>query len=281
MQHLLQIQQRNYKKDLKLKTKQLDMLLKHKKIEEHNLYNYLKYGFPTDKRILFFDDSIENIDETNEHSRRIIPVYLPFTQSFMFKPNMKNHNYDTLCKNYPRNSYLKRISRDTDFVSSNGITNKYFTLLNEEMPSIEQRIYEWVLNTASYKYRYVFFDWDHTLNVYNGLQILDSTPQTLADTLLYALGGKERLKNVRNIMDFLIKYDVKIYILTANPLAHMSKDGFVALLQLLMGKANFTHQQLIYVDVFQEPKYKAIHRIINNTAKKSVKSRTKTLKRKV
>jgi len=289
MKRLLDIQQRNYKLHLKDGVNALDVRLKHQKIEERNLYNFLKYGFPVDKNVLFFDDAIENIDETNRHSRRIIPVYLPFDNSFIFKPMVKRHSFDALHKKYPKNTYLKRIYRNSlkriyrnsDFTSSDGITNKYSTFTDEDLPSIEQRIYDWILNTQSYKKRYVFFDWDHTLNIYNGLKIFDTDTKTLNDTLLYALGGKERMKNIQNILDFLIKYDVKVYILTANPLAYSSKDDFVTLIQQLMGKSNFTHQQLIFVDIFKEPKYKAMHKIINSTKKRGAKHRSKTMKRKV
>ena len=74
------------------------------------------------------------------------------------------------------------------------------------------------ITNENHKQRYAF-DWDYTLNVYGGFKLINKSVKTMDDTLLVLLGGKERMENVRNILQFLISHNIKVYIITANPQA--------------------------------------------------------------
>jgi len=283
MYKLYQKQQQNITQKIKEKTKNLTETYKIQKIEERNLYNFLKNGFPINRSVLFFDDMLENIEETNQHSRRIIPVYLPFEEVFIFKHFDIEQSFEDVKSKFKNNNYVTRMTNKS-MMKSDGITNKYTTVDDESLPTIEQRLYDWVLQTENHKQRYAFFDWDFTLNVYGGFKLIDRTIKTMDDTLLVLLGGKERLENIRNILQFLITHNIKIYIITANPQADENNELFVILLQRLMGKQNFTHQQLVYANTYTTPKYKLIHEIITkhktSTQKVQKKQKNKTEKQK-
>tara|TARA_B100001175_G_scaffold306117_1_gene303864 strand:+ start:1122 stop:1979 length:858 start_codon:yes stop_codon:yes gene_type:complete len=283
MYKLYKKQEQNITQKIKERTKNLTESYKIQKIEERNLYNFLKNGFPINRSVLFFDDMLENIEETNLHSRRIIPVYLPFEEVFIFKHFDIDQSFEDVKSKFKNNNYVTRMT-NRSMMKSDGITNKYTTVDDELLPTIEQRLYDWVLQTENHKQRYAFFDWDFTLNVYGGFKLIDRTVKTMDDTLLVLLGGKERLENIRNILQFLITHNIKIYIITANPQADENNELFVILLQRLMGKQNFTHQQLVYANTYITPKYKLIHEIITkhktSTQKVQKKNKNKTEKQK-
>lgn len=283
MYKLYKKQEQNITQKIKERTKNLTESYKIQKIEERNLYNFLKNGFPINRSVLFFDDMLENIEETNQHSRRIIPVYLPFEEVFIFKHFDIDQSFEDVKSKFKNNNYVTRMT-NRSMMKSDGITNKYTTVDDELLPTIEQRLYDWVLQTENHKQRYAFFDWDFTLNVYGGFKLIDRTIKTMDDTLLVLLGGKERLENIRNILQFLITHNIKVYIITANPQANENNELFVILLQRLMGKQNFTHQQLVYANTYTTPKYKLIHEIITkhktSTQKVQKKNKNKTEKQK-
>jgi len=283
MYKLYKKQEQNITQKIKERTKNLTESYKIQKIEERNLYNFLKNGFPINRSVLFFDDMLENIEETNLHSRRIIPVYLPFEEVFIFKHFDIDQSFEDVKSKFKNNNYVTRMT-NRSMMKSDGITNKYTTVDDELLPTIEQRLYDWVLQTENHKQRYAFFDWDFTLNVYGGFKLIDRTIKTMDDTLLVLLGGKERLENIRNILQFLITHNIKVYIITANPQANENNELFVILLQRLMGKQNFTHQQLVYANTYTTPKYKLIHEIITkhktSTQKVQKKNKNKTEKQK-
>ena len=283
MYKLYDKQQQNITRKIKEKTRNLTENYRIQKIEERNLYIFLKNGFPTNRSVLFFDDMLENIDVTNQHSRRIIPVYLPFEEVFIFKNFDTHQSFEDVKSKFKNNNYVNRMTKQP-MVKSNGITNTYTTIDDETLPTIEQRLYDWILQTENHKQRYAFFDWDYTLNVYGGFKLIDRSVKTMDDTLLVLLGGKERMENVRNILQFLISHNIKVYIITANPQAEENAEMFVILLQRLMGKDNFTHKQLIYANTYTTPKYKLIHDIITKdkttTRKNQKKNKSKTEKQK-
>jgi len=282
MKQLFKAQERGIKQRIKQNVDRLSYTYKKQKIEERNLYDYLKKGFPTNRSVLFFDDLLENIEATNKHSRRIIPVYLPFEEVFMFKHFDTKESLDNIKSNFRNNDYVDNMVDDT-IIKSNGITNVYTTVRDEELPSIEQRLYDWILQTVDHKQRYAFFDWDYTLNVYGGFSLINQKNKTLDDTLLVLLGGKERLENIRNMLQFLINHDVKIYIITANPQADHNKGLFLSLIHRLIDNAHFSAQQLVYVDTYKTEKYKIIHEIISRNNKSTHKrqriSKNRTEKR--
>lgn len=275
MKSLYKKQEKNIIRRINERNKEMALGYKHQKIEERNLYNYLKNGFPTNRSVLFFDDALENIEYANNHSRRIIPVYLPFDEIFMFKKFDTQQTFDNIKTLYRNNNYVNNMSNES-LVKSNGITNKYTTVDDEELPTIEQRLYDWILQTSNHKQRYAFFDWDYTLNVYGGFKLIDKSTKTMDDTLTVLLGGHERLENIRHIMHFLTAHHIKIYILTANPQAYYNKEMFVLLLQRLISK-EFTSQQLIYADIYNTPKYKLIHEVISSN-KRYTSKRQRNLK---
>ena len=280
MNRLFKLQERNIRQRIKENMNNLSHTYKKQKLEERNLYDFLKKGFPTNRSVIFFDDALENIEETNKHSRRIIPVYLPFGEVFMFKHFITEQSIDNVRESFKNNNYVNNMKNKL-LTKSNGITNSYTSVDDESLPTIEQRLYDWILQTTDHKQRFAFFDWDYTLNVYGGFSLIDNKIKTLDDTLLVLLGGKERLENVRNMLQFLITHNVKIYIITANPQANTNKELFVSLIHRLIDKQHFSPQQLLYVDIYKTQKYKVIHEIISkhNKSRRNVqrfnKNRTK------
>ena len=99
----------------------------------------------------------------------------------------------------------------------------------------------------------MLFDWDYTLNVYGGFKPIDKSVKTMDDTFIMLLGGKERMENVRNILQFLINHNIKVYIITANPQAEENAEMFIILLQRLMGKNNFRYISNLFVYTIRHP----------------------------
>jgi hypothetical protein len=76
--------------------------------------------------------------------------------------------------------------------------------------------------------KYIFFDWDRTLSVVEGIlspplgTSFDAYSISINDILLYLIGNQERINKLKNMYD-LLKNNTKIYIITNNNMASKSK----------------------------------------------------------
>ncbi len=121
-----------------------------------------------------------------------------------------------------------------------------------DLPQLEQ-LKEWLNNTKFEKHRAAIFDWDRTLTKFEGVSLVEMdlgnfkkkdkitpfyTPeQVREDSLIFLMGGTERLQRIRGVLKMLSDRKVDIIILTNNancPDAE-SLTLFRRLVQHLMG----------------------------------------------
>lgn len=258
-----------------------DIFRKH----EDDLVNFLKNGFPCDKRALFFDDSIININDAYKKcSREVCNVYVPSKHCFFL--NMDSVDENVL--EYGENIYLKEIDDENDVdlnphedngYKTNGITKKFSTILNPLviLPTCVDRIYDWVKKSEILENRVVFFDWDYVLNQHNGFAIVQNNTENsylrlLNDTLIYLFGGADRLRVIQNMLRHLLDNKIKIFILTsngnANPHLTRVRRQFVELLQVLFEYRYFQNCHLVYASSSHSfgLKSSAINRILRGEA---------------
>lgn len=252
---------------------------------EYALSDYLLNGFPTFKRVLFFDDSVIHVNGVYENcSYDVCSVYIPSRYTFHLNMDHVDHHVDHRV-DYSGNLYVKNIEDDDDFdlnsiaeddgYRSNGLTKRFSTALEPHtiLPSCLDRIHEWVDKSDHLKGRMVFFDWDYVLNQQNGFVIVKSSGdgshfRLLHDTLLYLFGGEERLVAIQNLLQRLLDHKIDIFIITsngnANPADREVRRRFVELLQLLFKYRYFNDARLIYVsERFYGTKYAAIGKFSN------------------
>jgi hypothetical protein len=252
-----------------------DIFYKH----EYDLVDYLRNGFPYDKRVLFFDDSIINIyDVYKKCSNDVCSVYVPSKHCFFL--NMDSVDESIL--DYGDNVYLKEIENDVDSdddYKSNGISKRFSTIADPLiiLPSCVDRIYDWVDKSEFLENRVVFFDWDYVLNQHNGFVLVQNYTENsylrlLNDTLTYLFGGAERLRVIQNMLQHLMDNKIKIFILTSNGNANQSsgkvRRQFVELLQVLFKYRYFQDRHLIYASSGYSfgAKSSAINRILRGEA---------------
>lgn len=232
---------------------------------EHALKDYLENGFPTNKRILFFDDSILHVNGVyNNCPSDVCSVYIPSRHSFHL--NMDSVEFDI---DKSTNIYIKEIEKDPHFslesiaedngYRTNGLTKRFSTMLNPmvTLPTCADRIYDWVEKSDHLNERMVFFDWDYVLNQQNGFFLVHSYDgpsylRLLSDTLIYLFGGLERLHIIQGLLQHLLDNHIKVFIITSNGNAESlrgnpTRQRFVDLLQLLFKYRFFDDAHLIYV----------------------------------
>ena len=258
-----------------------DIFRKH----EDDLVNFLKNGLPHNKRALFFDDSIVNINDAYKKcSHEVCSVYVPSKHCFFL--NMDSVDESGL--EYGENIYLKEIEIENDVdlnphedngYKTNGITKKFSTILNPLaiLPTCVDRIYDWVNKSEILENRVVFFDWDYVLNQHNGFAIINNNAENsylrlLNDTLTYLFGGADRLHVIQNMLQHLLDNKIKIFILTsngnANPGLTRVRRKFVELLQVLFKYRYFQDRHLVYASSSHSfsSKSSAINRILRGEA---------------
>ena len=102
---------------------------------------------------------------------------------------------------------------DHDFLPSKGITDEQI---------MDLKRWCWKHRRVP---KVVFFDWDKTLSVTDGFNTLhNASPDLVCAQTEYILGGKQRMKKLTEMMEFLEKHHVHIYILTNNTSLLHKKD---------------------------------------------------------
>jgi len=192
----------------------------------------------TNVKAIFFDDAPENLKtvETTCNSS-IQSVLIPTSKELPPDIDKEKNVY-----------YL--------MLTENNIRPFYDNLSGIQEPQINA-LKEWVTNTKGR--RDVFFDWDYTLSMFNGVFIpvippgsslkgvykaylwkTIPTERIYEDMLLFLMGGKERLALLRSMFKFLKDAGIKITILTNNPLCidPYKKNVFKNLVYKLCGHTN-------------------------------------------
>lgn len=269
------IQNKDFTDFVNQKREYKDIFRKH----EDDLVDYLRNGFPYDKRVLFFDDSIININDAYKKcSKDVCSVYVPSKHCFFL--NMDSVDESIL--DYGENVYLKEIENDADSdpheddgYKSNGISKRFSTIVDPLviLPTCIERIYDWVDKSDVLENRVVFFDWDYVLNQHNGFVLVQNYTENsylrlLNDTLTYLIGGAERLRVIQNMLQHLLNNKIKIFILTSNGNASHGavniRRQFVELLQVLFKYRYFQDHHLVYASSGHSfgAKSSAINRIL-------------------
>ncbi len=167
---------------------------------------------------IFYDDDPVNIKDVSEKcNQNVVSVLIPTTKSL---PDI------------------------------NAETNVYLLLRNklEYLPKFDpvsgiqkeqaEQLQTWAETRKGPKH--VFFDWDFTLSMHNGVLIPDiphgasissayelhlgkryTEERIYNDMLIYLMGGEERLKMLRKMFSVLKQNSVKVSILTNNPACYM------------------------------------------------------------
>jgi hypothetical protein len=250
---------------------------------EYNLRDYLTHGFPYDKRVLFFDDSIIHANDVyRKCPGDVCSVYVPSKHCF----SLNMDSVDESVLDYGENVYVKEIENDVDSdpheddgYKTNGISKRFSTIADPLiiLPSCVDRIYDWVDKSDVLENRVVFFDWDYVLNQHNGFVLVQNYTENsylrlLNDTLYYLIGGAERLRVIQNMLQHLLDNKIKIFILTSNGNANQSaakvRRQFVELLQVLFKYRYFQDRHLIYASSGHSfgAKSSAINRILRGEA---------------
>jgi hypothetical protein len=149
-------------------------------------------------------ESIKVSDKPNKEIMKGNPKASLYTQEFM--------------KIYPENTFAKYL----------------LTLKNKEIQTNiaftendAKNLYKWASN-PNIKTKVVIFDWDGTLSVIEGIIIPPTKKTTLellkdgvtySDIAIYYAGTKTRLNWLRQMFHYLYKKNVKVFILTNNPVA--------------------------------------------------------------
>jgi hypothetical protein len=92
-------------------------------------------------------------------------------------------------------------------------------------------LYNWIFKTSNIHRRFVIFDWDNTITIYDGLITLtDDLMKELniayQDVAEFIVGGCKRLAELKKLFRNLIKNNINFYILTNNPIARFGSLEF-------------------------------------------------------
>jgi hypothetical protein len=121
-------------------------------------------------------------------------------------------------------------------------------------------------STKTNKQKYVFFDWDQTISVQNGLFYIQHD-YMIQEYLSYLVGGKKRLLVLKNLFKTLHKNNCKVYILTNNDtsnkkISNKKFNYFIKLIHYL--DPNFQKDNLLYgLDFNKTPQNSSKIRFIN------------------
>jgi hypothetical protein len=185
---------------------------------------------------LFFDDDIDNINDMNKYCNKITSYYVD-KDTHLYHIQYDKY-LDEMVKK--ENAYAKAINH---IDPSNAIeTSPIFGINNTEINIIN----EWIGESAGLHDRFVVFDWDNTLSLTNGFfaitgeEAMSFTENAydfaLSDKISYLFGDDNRLESIKTVIQKLFENNIKVYILTRNPVAENNKDQFVAMLQVLNSK---------------------------------------------
>jgi len=170
--------------------------------------------------IRFYDNMAEMISQFKKHKKYVDSILVS-----------NNSNKEVMNGNSNASSYT------TEFLKKNP-ENKFaqylLSIKNEEFESNiafsiddAKNLCRWASN-PNIKTKAVVFDWDGTLSVLEGLILTPTKETTLEmmkkgitylDMAIYCAGTKTRLNMLRKMFYYLHKKNVKVFILTNNPLA--------------------------------------------------------------
>lgn len=205
------------------------------------------------RRGLFFDNSARNINDVDDHCKDWIKsifidetvVDSNYTKKAGLKPHDKNINIYEYDIQYMNNKYAYILTfYRMDDKSYVGLNNSNIDYINK-----------WIEKSSQLEKRFVIFDWDGTLSVVESMvgicetdnhrekfkSILinkDITDKALINiyaehALLYFMGGRIRMNNIKTVINKLFDNGIQVYILTSNETAINDKLFFMTLLKQL------------------------------------------------
>ena len=185
----------------------------------------------TNKAILFFDDDLENIANVQNKCPDVFTVFI--------EPG-EGKNYKEYIEEYQSNNNAHANAINMDLIDINDtISNS-----NSITESVINNLNLWIGKGNPNSDRYVFFDWDKTLTVVPGFDIVNNNmygyyltdfvknysniktgiDQKFESILKFSMGGEDRLEMIRAMLDNLFNNGIKVYIVTNNPFAQLNLD---------------------------------------------------------
>lgn len=231
------------------------------------------------KPILFFDNDKNNFKEIIQDSQ--LPIECIHVEE---EPISAIYLYDNLPKTNKYAIWIK-----------NNINMNYFKSENTKLPpskALDDDNINYILNWAHitngmYKERYVLFDWDRTLSMWEGFYTFEKDtipfrrmfhngknefilrPAFAQDMITFLLDDENnRLKKIRELIGFLLDQNIEVIIITNNSsllniynyFSLNNLNIWIPLLQQLDERLNETN--LVYGGIFG--KYEAIQQRIPN-----------------
>ena len=199
----------------------------------------------------FYDNEPHNIESMQKEAPEIYSVLVEHnTPNELIASEYNSGNKDVNL--YPIN-FLKSMPKTVSLTYANIVQdNGGETTLPCVGLSVQHiaDIIKWAMN-QSIENKTIYFDWDRTLSVVEGILSLDIVLKnvTAEDTLFYLVGGLKRFINLQNMFTTLKDNSVKVIILTNNASAkqtNVNYDGFLKILKILIPFINPTKNQIIY-----------------------------------
>ena len=150
----------------------------------------------------------------------------------MYKKNYLENLTDTTRKDillsvfeHPKLNFLSNEIK----LPCNGITNNQIKELKK-----------WCKDFKS-ETKIVFFDWDRTISIVEGMVALKGNPfikpdlseDQIKEYIIYILGGMKRFETIKKLFEFLHKMQVHVYILTANPSPIRFPQSFMGMIKMI------------------------------------------------
>ena len=205
------------------------------------------------RRGLFFDNLERNINDVNDYCKQWIKSILiynikvddKYTENAGLKPYDEKINTNKYDIKYMNNKYAYVLT----FYNMN---DKSYVGLND---SNINYINNWIQESSQLEKRFVIFDWDGTLSVVESMVGILETNKHIEKfksilsnkniknedliniyaehALIYFMGGRTRMNNIKTVIEKLFDNGIQVYILTSNETAINDKFFFMTLLKQL------------------------------------------------
>jgi len=159
------------------------------------------------------------IDDTEPNPRSGYPYNSYFDNYYSQLNQQEKKIIERIHHKYP----LYGVFSERDTIISNGLTTKdIMGLLNRCFRHLKQN-----------KSIVLFFDWDLTLTIREGIHLLRLTPSERYEYMKYVFGGQQRLTMISKLFELLKNIGVQVYILTNNTGAIQNPYIFLSYVQVI------------------------------------------------
>lgn len=213
-------------------------------------------------KIRFYDNEVSNFQGMTNSFPEMETIHVDHdTPNDMIKQDLQEYE-DLIHKNFVGNQDLDRVVRvmyKTNYLNALSDTTRKDILLSVfEHPKLSflsheirlpcngitdtqiKDLMKWCKDFRS-ETKIVFFDWDRTISVVEGMVALKENPfikpelsdNQIKEYIIYILGGIKRFEKIKKLFEFLHKMQVHVYILTANQAPIRYPESFKSMIEII------------------------------------------------